>query len=86
MVRKSSPLLAALFVLLILSASLITADPQLQDIAPTLVPPTLVPTAAPASSEALPSESGVARIVRDGKVRVGVLYNEPSFGQFSIRG
>ncbi len=86
MVRKLSPFAAALLALLLLSSSLIAADPLYQDTAPTLVPPTLVPTVPPASSDALPSESGVARILRDGKVRVGVLYNEPSFGQFSIRG
>lgn len=54
--------------------------------APTLVPPTLVPTQPLADVDALPSESGVARILRDGKVRVGVLYNEPYFGIFDIRG
>ncbi|MFN8447968.1 MAG: hypothetical protein U0521_05120 [Anaerolineae bacterium] len=37
------------------------------------------------NADALPSESGVARIARDGKVRVGVLYNEPPFGVFGIR-
>jgi ABC-type amino acid transport substrate-binding protein len=36
-------------------------------------------------SDALPSESGVARILRDGVLRVGTLYNEPPFGELSIR-
>ncbi len=57
-----------------------------QQAAPTLVPPTLVPTQPPADVDALPSESGITRIIRDGKVRVGVLYNEPYFGIYDIRG
>src|SRR5262249_19679231 len=57
-----------------------------QDSAPTLVPPTLVPTLPPMDTDALPSESGIARIMRDGVVRVGILYNEPPFGVFGIRG
>ncbi|MEP7291861.1 MAG: transporter substrate-binding domain-containing protein [Chloroflexota bacterium] len=88
MVRKLSPQWAALLALVtlfLLSSSLIVADPQLQT-APTLVPPTLVATMPPASADALLSESGVARIIREGKVRVGMLFNEPPFGQFSIRG
>lgn len=93
MVRKALPLWAALMALLIVTGSLFAssgngdvADPLQQDPAPTLVPPTLVPTVPAAITDALPSESGVARILRDGKVRVGMLYNEPPFGQFSIRG
>lgn len=81
MVRKLSPLAAILFVALCLGIGV-----RAQDSAPTLVPPTLIPTVPPADSDALPSESGVARIARDGKVRVGVLYNEPPFGLFNIRG
>ncbi len=72
--------------MLVLSTGLIAvADPAQQDV-PTLVPPTLVPTQPPTNLDALPSESGVARIARDGKVRVGVLYNEPPFGEYNIRG
>jgi polar amino acid transport system substrate-binding protein len=54
--------------------------------APTLVPPTLVPTVDPGASDSLPSESVLARVMRDGKVRVGLLYNNPSFGELNIRG
>ncbi len=57
-----------------------------QDV-PTLTPPTLVPTVdAAAVSDALLSESVVARLQRDGKVRVGLLYNLPPFGELNIRG
>ncbi len=59
---------------------------QLQDTAPTLVPPTLVPVQDTGISDALASESGVARIQRDGKVRVGLLYNAPPFGELNLRG
>lgn len=84
MVRKPSPILALLLVLCVgLSAGVST---RAQDAAPTLVPPTLAPTSIPANLDALPSESGVARIARDGVVRVGVLYNEPPFGLYNIRG
>ncbi|MBL8131971.1 MAG: transporter substrate-binding domain-containing protein [Anaerolineae bacterium] len=53
---------------------------------PTLVPPTLVPNVPVVVSSVTPTESGIARILRDGKVRVGILYNEPPFGEYSIRG
>lgn len=93
MVRKTLSLPAALLMLaavLLLSTSLTAADSAVvddqQEPAPTLVPPTLVPTLPPAASDVLPSESGIARILRDGKVRVGILYNEPPFGQFNVRG
>lgn len=54
---------------------------------PTLVPPTLAPTADAAGiSDALLAESTTARIQREGKVRVGLLYNLPPFGELNIRG
>jgi polar amino acid transport system substrate-binding protein len=54
--------------------------------APTLVPPTLVPNQDSGASDALPSESAVARVLREGKVRVGLLYNEPPFGELNVLG
>lgn len=54
--------------------------------APTLVPPTLVPTQPVAPQDFVLAESGVARIVRDGTLRVGVLYNESPFGEINVRG
>jgi polar amino acid transport system substrate-binding protein len=55
--------------------------------APTLVPPTLVPTPdSSAASESLLSESTVARLQKDGVVRIGLLYNAPPFGELNIRG
>jgi polar amino acid transport system substrate-binding protein len=59
---------------------------QLQDTAPTLVPPTLVPVQDTGISDALASESAIARIQRDAKVRVGLLYNVPPFGELNLRG
>ncbi len=85
MTRKFLPLWAAALILLLALGWTVSADPPEQG-APTLVPPTLVPTQPAPDTDALPSESGIARIVRDGKVRVGVLYNEPPFGVYSIRG
>jgi len=54
--------------------------------APILVPPTPVPTLPSADQELLASESAVARIQRDNKVRVGILYNAPPYGELNARG
>lgn len=54
--------------------------------APTLVPPTLVPTLESGVSDALVTESTLARVERDGVVRVGLLYNAPPFGSLNVRG
>jgi ABC-type amino acid transport substrate-binding protein len=54
--------------------------------APTLTPPTLVPTVPSPDGEALLAESAVARIARDRIVRVGILFNEPPFGELNPRG
>jgi ABC-type amino acid transport substrate-binding protein len=61
------------------------ADSALQP-APTRVPPTLVPTAVPSSSDVLADESTLARIKRDDTVRVGLLFNAPQFSEMNIRG
>lgn len=53
---------------------------------PTLVPPTPIPVQPIAESDFILSESTVARLQRDGILRVGVLYNEVPFGQFTIQG
>ncbi|MCA9904788.1 MAG: transporter substrate-binding domain-containing protein [Anaerolineae bacterium] len=73
-------------VLVLCCAWLIAAPATAQEPAPTLVPPTLVPQPQDAMIDALPSESGVARIQRDAKVRIGILYNEPPFGVLNERG
>ncbi|MBE2267677.1 MAG: transporter substrate-binding domain-containing protein [Anaerolinea sp.] len=83
--RQTTVLLLVLLLLVVVSSSMLVAAPAGQT-APTLVPPTLVPTMPPSMIDALPNESGVARIVRDGTVRVGILYNEPPFGEFNVRG
>ena len=62
----------------------VAAQAQLERV-PTLVPPTPVPW--PATIElAGPQESAVARILRDGRVRVGILFNAPPFALLNIRG
>lgn len=78
----SSLILGLLFVGVSISLS---ADAAMQPV-PTLVPPTLVPTLDAGVSDALLSESGLARVQRDGKVRVGLLYNAPPFGELNVRG
>ena len=52
----------------------------------TLVPPTPVPTVPAPDTDVLPSVSTVARIQSSGMVRVGILYNEPPYGEYNIRG
>ena len=70
----------------VLAIGMLTGGAALaQEPAPTLIPPTLVPTPATAPVDALLTESGAARIARDGVVRIGILYNEPQFGELSVR-
>jgi len=54
--------------------------------APTLIPPTLVPQTSSTREEILQTESVVARIRANGVVNVGILYNQPPFGELNIRG
>ncbi len=61
------------------------ADAQ-GDPVPTLVPPTLVPVPPSGEGEIIPSESAVARIQRNGIVRVGVLFNDRPFSWLNVRG
>lgn len=76
----------ALFGLLLFIMVALVGGASAQDVIPTLVPPTLVPVDVVSTADTQTTESGVARIIRDGKVRVGILYNEPPFGVFDIRG
>ncbi len=76
-------LVAATLLILMLIASLVTSK---EESIPTLVPPTLVPTVEVAGDDGLPSQSGVTRIRERGVLRVGVLFNEPPYGEFTIRG
>lgn len=71
--------------LVLMAVPLLIAAPVQQQGVPTLVPPTLVPTVEQAVIDALPSESGVARIQSSSAVRIGILYNEPPFGELSLR-
>ncbi len=59
---------------------------QSQNAVPTFTPPTPIPYNTTADSESVLSESAVARIIANNRVRIGVLYTEPSFGQFTDRG
>jgi len=76
-------LLTCLLLILILTASAVFAQ---DEPIPTLVPPTLIPTAEVVGDDGLPSQSGVTRIRERGVLRVGILYNEPPYGEFTIRG
>ena len=79
--------LCFLCVLALALAVLSFAGAQEQTPIPTLVAPTLVPRQAaedPAAS--LPVESAVTDIISSGVFRVGVLYNEPPYSQFTLQG
>ncbi|MDX2160146.1 MAG: transporter substrate-binding domain-containing protein [bacterium] len=78
--RQSAFLLAAASLVVAVS----TASGQGEPV-PTLVPPTLVPVSEASLIDALPSESGIGRIQRDSRVRVGILFNEPFFGELGER-
>jgi ABC-type amino acid transport substrate-binding protein len=89
--RSTFPVQAAAFfalALLVLTAAglLATGTVTAQAPVPTLVPPTLVPVVESGLVDALPSESTLARIRESGQLRVGILYNEPPFGELNIRG
>jgi ABC-type amino acid transport substrate-binding protein len=60
--------------------------PVEQDAVPTLVPPTPIPTLDAGMRDALAADSALARIQAEGRVRVGILFNEPPFGLLNIRG
>jgi ABC-type amino acid transport substrate-binding protein len=77
--------LYSVFVFALLMLFGMTANAQ-NDAVGTLVPPTLVPMVASADTDVLPSTSTVARIQQNGIVRVGILYNEPPYGEYNIRG
>ena len=69
-----------------LTLSTSAQDLGLEQGVPTLVPPTLVPTLDAGVTDALLSESTVGRVLRDGEVRVGLLYNDPPFGELNVLG
>ena len=77
-----------LFCLIMLALALIPlAGAQRTTPIPTLVVPTLVPGQAdedPSASQ--PAASSVADIIESGAFRVGVLYNEPPYSEFTFQG
>jgi polar amino acid transport system substrate-binding protein len=73
-------------VLLLAIGLMIPVQAQEFEPAPTLVPPTPVPAQVVDTSDALITESALARIESNGEVRIGILYNQPPFGELNIRG
>ncbi len=57
-----------------------------QEGVPTLVPPTPLPAQNTDVDDALVTESALSRIQAEGVVRIGILFNEPPFGELNIRG
>lgn len=75
-----------LLFLIILLMAIVSLSLAQEEPVPTLVPPTPIPFEPAEEANAVISESTVARLQRDGIVRVGVLYNEIPFGQYTIQG
>lgn len=65
---------------------LFTSSSMAQETVPTLVPPTPLPTVEAGENDILLTESTVARIINSRVIRVGILFNEPPFGELTIRG
>jgi len=87
--RMSPKMVSGLFITIILLFPVIAIVPvslAQDDPVPTLVPPTPVPVEPTGEPDFVISESTVARLQRDGVVRVGVLYNEIPFGQYTVQG
>ena len=86
---KRFALQLTLIILVLTVAGSIVASSDLQvyqDPVPTLVPPTLVPVVDTGVQEIVATESALARIQRDGVMRVGILYNARPFGFLDVRG
>ena len=75
---------AALLSLGLVASSLLAQD---DPPVPTLAVPTLVPSApSEAAADFLRAESAIAEITASGIFRVGVLYNEPPYSEFTLQG
>ena len=53
---------------------------------PTLIPPTLVPSASSPSNDGVYGDAAIGRIIESGRVRIGILWNEPPFSSFNVKG
>lgn len=81
---RAITVLAAFMIVGLLAPNLLAqAEPPI----PTLAVPTLVPAAAAdASSDFLRTESAIAEITASGILRVGILYNDPPYSEFTFQG
>lgn len=83
------PVIASVILCCLVMVGMVSSAPGHSPVdqgAPTLVAPTLVPVPESGVSDALVTESTLARVKRDGAVRVGLLYNAPPFGSLNVRG
>jgi polar amino acid transport system substrate-binding protein len=71
---------------LLIASGVVSVVAQDGDAVGTLVPPTPVPTVPAAENDVLLGSSTVARLQTAGVLRVGVLYNEPPYAEYTIRG
>ncbi|MEM6528228.1 MAG: transporter substrate-binding domain-containing protein [Chloroflexota bacterium] len=80
------PFMLVVSIMMVLVCAVYSTPATAQGTVPTLVPPTPVPVPPSAPFDALLAQSALARIQESGTVRVGMLYNEPPFGELNIRG
>lgn len=73
------------FILLCIVITSMSVSLAQENSVPTLVPPTPIPVEAIGEADVVLSESTIARLQRDGVLRVGILYNEIPFGQYKDR-
>lgn len=78
-------LIILLFAIMVMSL-ILSIQAQTSDPIPTLVSPTLVPTLPSSNTDSLLTRSAVADIQESGIFRVGILFNEPPYGELSVRG
>lgn len=78
------PVLA--LVILLPLANLPMSNAQSDAAVPTLVPPTPLPVTQSTAQDSLRSQSVIATLQEAGRVRVGILYNEPPYGVLTITG
>lgn len=75
-----------LLIILCLLTSIVSLSLAQDEPIPTLVPPTPVPITPLGEADFVLAESTIARLQSDGVLRVGILYNERPFGQYTIQG
>jgi ABC-type amino acid transport substrate-binding protein len=86
--KRLSLFVFLVFVIALFSTVNAQTSTEVEQAAPigTLIPPTLVPGLDGGEGEGVVAESGIARILNTGRVRIGILANQPPFGELNVLG